>query len=52
MQSLLVDDAVTKIGKQAPPQIEYVLGIEGKNEKLSHAVRYRNRFFRKHGSAF
>ena len=41
----LVDDPITRIGKQAPPQIEYVLGVEGKNETLSHAVRYRNRFF-------
>ncbi len=41
---ILVDDKISTIGKQAP-QIEYVLGAEGKNETLSHAVRYRNRFF-------
>ena len=42
---IAVDDPVTTIGKAAPPQVEYILGREGKNESLSHALRYRDAYF-------
>lgn len=42
---IAVDGPVTTTGKNAPPEIEYVIGGEGENESLSHASRYRDPYF-------
>lgn len=42
---IAVDDPVTTTGKNAPPEIEYIIGGEGENESLSHALRYRDPYF-------